>query len=129
MAAIRPDRAAGTQAAWWAVFDGSHAIKENTVSNTTKRIEGAAEQVGGAIKKGVGHLIGNEKMEASGRVEELEGVAKQAAAKAAERVKGAAQEAGGAVKHGVGQILGNEQMTAEGKVKELEGQARQKLNN
>jgi uncharacterized protein YjbJ (UPF0337 family) len=62
-------------------------------------------------------------------VAEVEGVAKQAAAKAAERVKGAAQEAGGAVKHGVGQVLGNEKMTAEGKVKELEGQARQKLNH
>jgi uncharacterized protein YjbJ (UPF0337 family) len=99
------------------------------MSNTSKRIAGAAEQVGGTIKKGVGSLIGNPQMEAEGRVAELSGEAKQASAKAAERVKGSIEEVGGAVQHGAGKLLGNEQMAAEGKVKELEGEARQKLNH
>ena len=49
------------------------------MGNTTKRIEGAATELGGKIKKGVGSLIGNEQMEAEGRVTELEGEAEQAA--------------------------------------------------
>ncbi len=99
------------------------------MNNTTKRIKGAAEQAGGAIKKGVGHLIGDEKMEADGRATELSGEAKQAAAKAAERVKGAVEEGSGAVKHAVGKVLDDKQMAAEGKAKELQGEARQKLNH
>ena len=47
------------------------------MSNTSKRIEGAAEQVGGTIKKGVGNLIGNEQMEAEGKAKELKGQARQ----------------------------------------------------
>ena len=99
------------------------------MSNTGQRIEGAAEELGGKIKKGVGHAIGNEQMEAEGRVTELKGEAKQAAAKAGERVKGAAEQVGGALKKGVGQLIDNEQMEVEGKAKELQGQARQKANH
>ena len=50
------------------------------MSNTSKRIEGAAEELGGKIKKGVGQLIDNEQMEAEGRATELKGEAKQEAA-------------------------------------------------
>ena len=98
------------------------------MSNTGKRIEGAAEELGGKIKKGVGSLIGNEQMEAEGRVTELKGEAKQEAAKAGERVKGAVEEAGGALKKGVGKLIDNEQMEVEDKAKELQGEARQKAN-
>jgi uncharacterized protein YjbJ (UPF0337 family) len=49
------------------------------MSNTGKRIEGAAEELGGKIKKGVGHLIDNQQMEAEGRAKELEGQARQKA--------------------------------------------------
>ena len=37
------------------------------------RIEGAAKQVGGNIKEGVGKLTGDEKLQAEGRVEQVEG--------------------------------------------------------
>ena len=99
------------------------------MNNTSKRIEGVAEQVGGTIKKSVGSLIGNQQMEAEGRVAELSGEAKQASAKAAERVKGSLEEAGGALEQGAGKLLGNEPMAAEGKAKKLKGEARQKLNH
>lgn len=98
------------------------------MSNTGKRIEGAAEELGGKIKGGVGHLIGNEQMEAEGKATELKGEAKQEAAKAGERAKGAVQEVGGAIKKGIGSAIDNEQMEAEGKAKQLEGEARQAAN-
>ena len=99
------------------------------MSNTGKRIEGAAEELGGKIKKGIGHAIGNEQMEAEGRVTELKGEAKQEAAKAGERVKGAVDEGMGALKKNVGKLIDNEQMEVEGKAKELKGAARQKANS
>ena len=98
------------------------------MSNAANRGEGKAQEIGGAIKKNVGKLIGNEQMEAEGTAKELEGKGKQEAAKAAERSKGAVQEVVGTVKNRVGALIDNEQMQAEGKVKELEGEARQKAN-
>src|SRR5580700_4674090 len=47
------------------------------MNNTSKRIEGAAEQMGGAIKKGVGSLIGDQKMVAEGSVAEVSGEVRQ----------------------------------------------------
>ena len=99
------------------------------MSNQSDRAAGAANEVGGKIKKGVGKLIGNEQMEVEGRAKELQGEAQQGAAKASERVKGSLEEAGGAIKKGVGKLIGNEQMEVEGEAKELEGQARQKVNH
>jgi uncharacterized protein YjbJ (UPF0337 family) len=99
------------------------------MNNTTKRIEGAAEQVGGTIKKGVGSLIGNQQMQAEGRIAEVSGEAKQEAAKAAERVKGSIEQAGGALEHGAGKILGDNHMAAEGTAKKVKGEVRQKLNH
>ena len=96
------------------------------MNNTGKRIEGAAEELGGKI---IGHAISNQQMEAEGRVTELKGEAKQEAVKAGERVKGTIEEASGALKKGVGKLIDNEQMEVEGKAKELQGQARQKANN
>ena len=37
------------------------------------RIEGAAKQVGGNIKEGVGKLTGNEKLQAEGKMDQLAG--------------------------------------------------------
>jgi uncharacterized protein YjbJ (UPF0337 family) len=98
------------------------------MSNASKRGEGAAEQLGGKIKKNIGKVIGNEQMEAEGIVKEKKGEAKQEAAKASERTKGKVEEITGAVKNRVGAVIDNEQMEAEGKAKELEGEARQKAN-
>jgi uncharacterized protein YjbJ (UPF0337 family) len=99
------------------------------MNNTSKRIEGAAEQMGGAIKKGVGSLIGDQKMVAEGSVAEVSGEAKQASAKAAERVKGAVEEVTGAIQHGVGKALDDKHMAAGGKAKQVKGEVRQKLNH
>ena len=49
------------------------------MSNEMKRGEGAAEELGGKIKKVAGQVLGNEQMEAEGRAKELKGEAKQKA--------------------------------------------------
>ena len=98
-------------------------------SNTQKRVEGAAEAIGGKIKAGVGRILGNERMEAEGRATELKGQAKQEAAKVAERVKGKVEEMAGAAKGKIGDVIDNEQMQAEGKATELKGEVRQKANS
>lgn len=98
------------------------------MSNQSKRAEGTAEKIGGKIKKGVGRVIGNERMEAEGIVKERKGRAKAEAAKASERVRGKAEEIVGAVKNRVGAVIDSEKLQARGKAKELKGQARQKAN-
>ena len=108
---------------------GMRAALTRSMSNESKRAEGAAEELGGKIKKNVGKLVGNEQMEAEGKAKELKGEAKQEAAKAAERTKGKVQEVAGAVKNRLGHIIDDEEMIAEGKAKELEGEARQKAND
>ncbi len=62
------------------------------MSNTSKRADGAAEELGGKIKQTVGSIIGNDKMEAEGHAKKVEGHGKQEAAKAAQRVKGKVDE-------------------------------------
>ena len=96
--------------------------------NARKRSEGAAEKLGGKIKRGIGKLIDNEQMEAEGAVKETRGRDKEESAKSAERAKGTVERVTGAVKNRVGAVIDNEQMEAEGKLKELKGQARQKAN-
>lgn len=98
------------------------------MSNASKRSEGAAEEIGGKIKKTIGKAIGNEQMEAEGTLKEVKGQGKQEAAKAAERTKGKVEELKGAVKNRIGEVIDNEQMAAEGKVEELKGEARQAAN-
>jgi uncharacterized protein YjbJ (UPF0337 family) len=98
------------------------------MGNATNRGEGAAERLGGKIKAGIGKLIGNERMEAEGRAQELRGTAKEEAAKAGERAKGKVDEVMGAAKNRVGAVVDDEQMKAEGKAKELAAEARQKAN-
>jgi uncharacterized protein YjbJ (UPF0337 family) len=68
------------------------------MSIESKRGEGAAEELGGTIKKVAGKVLGNEQMEAEGRAKEVAGEAKQEAAKAAGRTHGKIEEMVGAVK-------------------------------
>ncbi len=98
------------------------------MSNESRREEGAAEELGGKIKKGLGKLIGDEQMEAEGYAKELKGEAQQEEAKADERAKGAFEEVTGAIKNRVGKVIDNEQMAAEGRATELKGEERQKTN-
>jgi len=55
--------------------------------NESKRVAGAAEEIGGKIKGGVGKLTGNKQMQVAGKARELEGKAKLQIAKVADRVQ------------------------------------------
>lgn len=94
----------------------------------TGRASGAAEEIGGTIKKHVGRLIGDEQMEIEGAAKELHGEARQEVAKAGARIKGAAEEQAGGAKKAVGHLIDNQQMQVEGRLTELKGKARQKIN-
>jgi uncharacterized protein YjbJ (UPF0337 family) len=98
------------------------------MGNGTERAKGKVEEIKGAVKEGVGNLIGNEQMQAEGHVEKDTGQARQDVAKAEEQVKGIGEQIGGTVTGAVGDLIGNEQMQAEGKAKELKGKGRQKAN-
>ncbi len=96
--------------------------------NQRKRSEGAAEELGGKIKEGLGKLVGSERIAADGKARKLNGQAKKENAKSVERAQGKGEELAGAVKSRVGAVLGNDRMEAEGRLKEIKGQARQHAN-
>ena len=58
------------------------------MGNEGKRIEGAAEVLGGKIRGGVGKLIGDKQMQVTGKACVIEGKAKQQLAKAVQNIKG-----------------------------------------
>lgn len=97
-------------------------------NNQVERSEGKAEKLGGKLKRGIGRILGNERMQAEGLARELKGKAREETAKSSERAKGKAEEITGAVKNRVGHAVGNERMAAAGKARELKGEARQKAN-
>ena len=98
------------------------------MSNQSDKSEGTAEKIGGAIKKNVGKLVGDEVMEAEGHAKELRGEARIEGAKAGERVKGKLEEVGGAIKNRVGRLIDDDEMAEEGKETELTGEKRQQSN-
>src|SRR2546428_5784462 len=113
----RPPTRRGSKQAFIPVPSRKIAPYVQVMSIESKRGEGAAEELGGTIKKVAGKVLGNEQMEAEGRAKEAAGEAKQEAAKAAGRTEGKIEEVVGAVKNRIGQVIDNEQMAAEGKVK------------
>ncbi len=97
--------------------------------NESDRAEGAAEELGGKIKKHVGK---RHRQRADGSRRPRQGAQGPGPARRTrrptERAKGAVEEVAGKVKNRVGAVIDNEQMQVEGKAKELKGQARQKAN-
>jgi uncharacterized protein YjbJ (UPF0337 family) len=98
------------------------------MSNTGKRIAGAAEELGGKVEKTAGQVTGNERLQTKGTARELVGRAKQEAAKAAGRTQGAVEQIVGAAKNRLGSAIGNDRMKAGGKATQLKGEARRNLN-
>ena len=100
-------------------------MKKNVVA---ERGKANVERALGAIQEGVGHVIGDEKMEARGAAHQEIGDARDKAAMTAERIDGAVQEITGVAKHEVGHLRGDTAQQVEGKIQELTGQVRQALN-
>jgi uncharacterized protein YjbJ (UPF0337 family) len=62
------------------------------MTSTTDKIKGAANEVAGSIKKGVGEAIGNPKLEVKGGAQKLKGEAQSAVGGAKDAVKDAAHK-------------------------------------
>jgi uncharacterized protein YjbJ (UPF0337 family) len=52
------------------------------------RIEGAAKNIGGKIKEGIGNLTGDEKLKAEGKADQIEGKAQNAVGGVKDTLKG-----------------------------------------
>ena len=52
------------------------------------RIEGAAKNIGGKIKEGIGNLTGDEKLKAEGKADQIEGKAQNAVGGDKDALKG-----------------------------------------
>jgi uncharacterized protein YjbJ (UPF0337 family) len=96
------------------------------MSNQSERSVGTAEKLGGRLKKRLGRLLYDRRIEAEGRAKELTGRARVASARSRERARGAAEQLVGAAKNRVGRVIGNERMIIEGRLKQLEGRARRR---
>jgi len=93
-----------------------------------KRGAAQADVVAGAIQEAVGHVLGNETMEAKGEARQIVGHAREKAAKVAERTQGVVEEVLGTAKDEAGKLLGDTEMEVTGKLKKLKGKARQAAN-
>ena len=100
----------------------------HTTPHPPTRAESKLEEVGGKIKKNVGHILSNEEMELEGKLHELKGKANLEAAKDAERARGLAEEIDGHKTLELGLAVLSEQLQLEGRLEEIKGQARQKMN-
>lgn len=98
------------------------------MSTTSQRIEAAGQQIKGTVKRSLGRLIGDKKMETQGRAAQRSAHAKLKAVQTKETAKAQVEKATGTIKHRIGKALGNEQMMAEGKAKNLKGRARAAVN-
>ena len=94
-------------------------------SKTTQRIEDKVTELGGALQKNVGVLLGDEQMELEGKVREIDGKARREAHEALENAEGYAQEVAGNLQNRLGTATHDERMAAEGRLMELKGQSRQ----
>ena len=92
------------------------------------RIKGAAEELGGKVKEGIGNLTNNEPLRQEGLADQNRGQARQDVAKTEQQIKGGFEKASGRVQGAAGVVTGDESKQAEGKVEELKGEVRQKLN-
>ena len=62
------------------------------MGSTTDKITGIANKAVGNIKQGVGKVVGNERLQAEGAVQEVKGEAQTAVGKAKEAVKDSANK-------------------------------------
>ncbi len=99
------------------------------MDENTERGKGKLQEIGGGVKETVGQVTGNERLEAEGQGDQLEGQGRQTIAKGVGQVKGAADEVAGSIKQGIGKLAGDDSTHVEGHADELKGEARRNLNS
>ncbi|KAK5799416.1 hypothetical protein F5H01DRAFT_357417 [Linnemannia elongata] len=93
----------------------------------SSRITNTVKSALGGAKKTVGSVLGNESMQASGKVQQAEAHAANLAARAEQQAKGAAHSVKGAAQKTVGAATGNKSMQTEGHVNSARGEAERKI--
>jgi uncharacterized protein YjbJ (UPF0337 family) len=78
-----------------------------------------SDELKGNVKRGIGDLTDNERLEAEGRAEAESARAKRQAKGAANKVKGSIQE-------GIGKMTGDESTRAQGTADRLRGETQQR---
>lgn len=65
------------------------------MGSTSDKISGLANEAAGNVKQGVGKMVGNERLEAEGKAQEIKGEGQQAIGKAKDAIKDTADKAAG----------------------------------
>lgn len=65
------------------------------MGSTNDKISGMANEAVGNVKQGVGKMVGNDRLEAEGKAQEIKGEGQQAIGEAKEAVKDTADKAAG----------------------------------
>jgi len=92
------------------------------------KLHGVKDEFVGSVKENVGKAMGNQQMEAEGKVTKMKGEGEVSAVRGEQGAKATAEKAKGNLKEGVGNLIGNKKMQAEGKADHLKGQVRDKTN-
>jgi uncharacterized protein YjbJ (UPF0337 family) len=100
-----------------------------TGTNEPSKLGGDIKAAQGAVKEKIGHLIGHERMEASGAAKRAEGNIEHDAAQTKQYAEGASDGVLGGIKKNAGKILGNHTMEAEGASREAKGDVKKAINS
>ena len=92
------------------------------------RIKGAAGELGGKVKEGVGNMTNDPRLVREGLDDQQRGQNRQGYEKAHQQVEGVGEQFKGRVKSTVGAATGDESTEMSGKLDELKGKIRRKLN-
>ncbi|CAO3643400.1 unnamed protein product [Mucor hiemalis] len=91
--------------------------------------EAKKDQFVGHTKENVGHVVGNESLEAKGKTQANAGSVQETAANVQGYVQGAVDQVSGAVKGAVNSLTGNNSGEAANKAQEKKGEAQKTFNS
>ncbi|KAI1302814.1 hypothetical protein EDD11_005509 [Mortierella claussenii] len=94
---------------------------------SSARITNTVKSALGGAKKAVGSVLGNESMQASGKVQQAEAQAANLGARAQQQAQGVGHNVKGAAQKTVGAATGNKTMEAEGHANTARGDAERKI--
>ncbi|CAO3654996.1 unnamed protein product [Mucor hiemalis] len=99
------------------------------MSFSPSRTEAKKDQFIGHTKENVGHVLGNESLEAKGKTQANAGAVQETAANVAGYVQGAVDQVSGAVQGAYNALTGNSAGEAESKAQEKKGEAQKAFNS
>ncbi|KAI9357402.1 hypothetical protein BD770DRAFT_388648 [Pilaira anomala] len=97
--------------------------------SSPSRTEAKKDQFVGHAKENVGHVVGNESLEAKGKTQANAGSVQETAANISGYVQGAVSQVSGAVQGAVNSLTGNTTGEAENKAEQKKGEAQKAFNS